>query len=172
MQNCEFLLYCSGSGSLYNWIASECVFLADVGTLHLEFAYLSEITGNPVYLDKVQKVRSLIKHTKSSEGLYPNLIDFNNRNGSKCSTGVSVSVGAFGDSFYEYLSKAYLQSAGTDTEAKQLFYEAMNALETHLLQTSLGGLKYFAKLGEGAVLVHEMEHLGTLIYLFIYSLID
>ncbi|OWA50314.1 Mannosyl-oligosaccharide alpha-1,2-mannosidase IA [Hypsibius exemplaris] len=153
----------SAQGFLYTWLGSDCVFLADVGTLHLEFAYLSEITGHPVYLNKVEKVRDLLKHAKSLEGLYPNLVDINNNNGSKCSHGVSVSVGAFGDSFYEYLSKAWLQSAGTDIEAKEMFYPAMDALEGHLLQTSASGLKYFAKLEESRALSHKMEHLACFI---------
>jgi hypothetical protein len=32
-----------------------------------------------------------------------------------------VSIGALGDSFYEYLIKAYLMSGKQDTEAKQMY---------------------------------------------------
>jgi mannosyl-oligosaccharide alpha-1,2-mannosidase len=36
-----------------------------------------------------------------------------------------VSVGGLGDSFYEYLIKSWLMSAKTDTEAKNMYYEAL-----------------------------------------------
>lgn len=41
-----------------------------------------------------------------------------------------VSVGGLGDSFYEYLIKSWLMSAKTDTEAKTMYYEALEVRET------------------------------------------
>ena len=38
---------------------------------------------------------------------------------------VSVSLGAAGDSFYEYLFKSYLQSNKRDVEAKDLYFNAI-----------------------------------------------
>ncbi|XP_055334763.1 mannosyl-oligosaccharide 1,2-alpha-mannosidase IA-like [Paramacrobiotus metropolitanus] len=150
-------------GFLYNWLSFDCVFLADVGTLHLEFAYLSEITGNIIYLEKVKKIRQLLKHARSTEGLYPNLVDFRHLNGSKCQNGLTASVGAFGDSFYEYLLKAWLWSSGEDTEAKEMFFGALTALEKNLLKRSRAGLAYFAKLEQSQLLTHNMEHLACFI---------
>lgn len=40
-----------------------------------------------------------------------------------------VSVGGLGDSFYEYLIKSWLMSAKTDTEAKTMYYEALEVRE-------------------------------------------
>ena len=34
--------------------------LSEFGTLHMEFAYLSDITGNPVYRQKVEKIREVV----------------------------------------------------------------------------------------------------------------
>ena len=34
--------------------------LAEVGSLHLEFQYLTHITGDPVYLNKVRRLWSLL----------------------------------------------------------------------------------------------------------------
>jgi len=53
------MLYCiglhfSGTGRNWGWASGGCSILAEFGTLHLEFAYLSHITGNPVYLEKVK----------------------------------------------------------------------------------------------------------------------
>jgi len=44
----------SGTGRNWGWASGGCSILAEFGTLHLEFAYLSHITGNPIYLEKVK----------------------------------------------------------------------------------------------------------------------
>lgn len=36
-----------------------------------------------------------------------------------------VSIGGLGDSFYEYLIKSFLMSDKTDTDAKKMYYDAM-----------------------------------------------
>ena len=36
-----------------------------------------------------------------------------------------MSIGALGDSFYEYLLKAWIQTAGEDTQAKEMYSEAI-----------------------------------------------
>jgi mannosyl-oligosaccharide alpha-1,2-mannosidase len=150
------------TGSLYHW-SGGCVILSEVGTLHLEFAYLSEMTGNPVYLKKMKKIREIINQTQSASGLYPNQIDFYSDTGSRCRYGATVSVGALGDSFYEYLYKAWLLSAKTDLVAKNMFYKAVEALQNQLLQTSASGLRYFATMNVANRLSHEMEHLACFI---------
>jgi hypothetical protein len=45
--------YFRGAGRNWNWASGGCSILAEFGTLHLEFAYLTHITGDPVYLEKV-----------------------------------------------------------------------------------------------------------------------
>lgn len=55
-------------------------------------------------------------------------------------------MGALGDSFFEYLLKAWLQSNKEDNEARQMFDDAMQAVFQHMLRKSVGGLTYFAEL--------------------------
>lgn len=43
----------------------------------LEFMYLSEITGNPIYAEKVQAIRKFLKEIEKPNGLYPNHLDVN-----------------------------------------------------------------------------------------------
>lgn len=43
-----------------------------------------------------------------------------------------VSVGGLGDSFYEYLLKAWLMSDKTDEEGKKMYYDALQVRHTHL----------------------------------------
>ena len=47
------LITFSGSGHNWGWASGGCSILAELGTLHLEFVYLSKITGDPVYAKKV-----------------------------------------------------------------------------------------------------------------------
>lgn len=50
-----------------NWMSS----VAEAGTLQLEFKYLSELTGNPIYWNKVTTVMTLIREQGKMEGLVP-----------------------------------------------------------------------------------------------------
>lgn len=70
-----------------------------------------------------------------------------------------MSIGALGDSFYEYLLKAWIQSNKEDNEARQIFDDAMLALMQHMLRTSPGGLMYFADMKFDR-LEQKMDHLA------------
>lgn len=70
-----------------------------------------------------------------------------------------MSLGAFGDSFYEYLLKAWLQSGQTDEEARQMFDEAMVAIIDKMIRTSPNGLTYVSDLKFDR-LEHKMDHLA------------
>lgn len=42
--------------------------------MHLEFSYLSDITGNPIFRKKVEQVRRVLRDLEKPKGLYPNFI--------------------------------------------------------------------------------------------------
>lgn len=42
--------------------------------MQLEFDYLSEVTGKPVFREKVTKVRQKLYEVKRTDGLYPNYL--------------------------------------------------------------------------------------------------
>uniref|UniRef100_A0A672FQ56 alpha-1,2-Mannosidase n=1 Tax=Salarias fasciatus TaxID=181472 RepID=A0A672FQ56_SALFA len=113
--------------------------LAEYGTLHLEFIHLSRLSGNPEFGQK---------------GLYPNYLNPNSGQWGQH----HVSVGGLGDSFYEYLLKAWLMSDKTDEEGKKMYYDALQAIETNLMRKSSGGLTYIAE-WKGGLLEHKMGHL-------------
>lgn len=73
-----------------------------------------------------------------------------------------MSIGALGDSFYEYLLKAWLQSGREDQEARQMFDDAMQPIIKHMLRVSRGGLTYFSDM-KFERLEHKMDHLGCFI---------
>lgn len=71
-----------------------------------------------------------------------------------------MSIGALGDSFYEYLLKEYIQSGGTDTTALRMYEEAIDGVTSTLLQTSVQhNLMYFADMKYDR-LEHKMDHLA------------
>lgn len=70
-----------------------------------------------------------------------------------------MSMGALGDSFYEYLLKAWIQSGKEDQEARQMYDDAMQAAIQHMLRTSHSGLVYFSDLKFDR-LEHKMDHLA------------
>ena len=70
-----------------------------------------------------------------------------------------MSLGALGDSFYEYLLKAWLQSGQTDEEAREMYDEAMSAIMEHMVRKSTGGLTYVSDLKFDR-LEHKMDHLA------------
>jgi mannosyl-oligosaccharide alpha-1,2-mannosidase len=41
----------------FGWASGGSSILAEFGSLHMEFSYLSDVTGDPKYAQKVEKVR-------------------------------------------------------------------------------------------------------------------
>ncbi|XP_065362923.1 mannosyl-oligosaccharide alpha-1,2-mannosidase IA isoform X2 [Calliphora vicina] len=145
----------TGLSKNYGWASGASSILSEFGTLHLEFSYLSDITGNPLYKERVQTIRQILKEIEKPKGLYPNFL--NPKTGKWGQ--LHMSLGALGDSFYEYLLKAWLQSGQTDDEARQMFDEAMVAIIDKMVRTSPNGLTYVSDLKFDR-LEHKMDHLA------------
>ncbi|XP_069335707.1 mannosyl-oligosaccharide 1,2-alpha-mannosidase IC isoform X1 [Eulemur rufifrons] len=166
--------------------AGSSSILAEFGSLHLEFLHLTELSGNQVFAEKaslprpplppktapcssphrergmsfwafseVRNIRKVLRKIDKPFGLYPNFLSPVSGNWVQH----HVSVGGLGDSFYEYLIKSWLMSAKTDMEAKNMYYEALEAIETYLLNVSPEGLTYIAE-WRGGILDHKMGHLA------------
>uniref|UniRef100_A0A8C5Q883 alpha-1,2-Mannosidase n=1 Tax=Leptobrachium leishanense TaxID=445787 RepID=A0A8C5Q883_9ANUR len=144
----------SGIGRNWPWASGGSSILAEFGTLHLEFVHLTEVSGNPVFAEKVMNIRKVLNRLDKPQGLYPNYLNPNSGQWGQH----HVSVGGLGDSFYEYLLKAWLMSGKTDEEAKKMYYDAVQAIETNLIRKSSNGLTYIAE-WKGGLLEHKMGHL-------------
>lgn len=57
-----------------------------------------------------------------------------------------MSLGGLGDSFYEYLLKAWIQSGKEDVEAREMYDDATAAIVQHMIMKSPGGLLYASDL--------------------------
>ncbi|XP_063703340.1 mannosyl-oligosaccharide alpha-1,2-mannosidase IA [Culicoides brevitarsis] len=145
----------TGSSKNYAWASGASSILSEFGTLHLEFAYLSDITGNPIYKERVNNIRQVLKELEKPKGLYPNYL--NPKTGKWGQQ--HMSLGALGDSYYEYLLKAWLQSDRDDEDGRQMFDDAMAAIMEHMIRKSQGGLTYVSDLKFDR-LEHKMDHLA------------
>ncbi|KND03579.1 uncharacterized protein SPPG_01054 [Spizellomyces punctatus DAOM BR117] len=77
---------------------------AEVGTLAMEFKYLSYLTGDKKYWNAVQEVGRVLGSLEKTDGLVPIYVDTD----SKGWKGREIRLGSRGDSYYEYLAKQYL----------------------------------------------------------------
>ncbi|VDK79361.1 unnamed protein product [Cylicostephanus goldi] len=90
------------------------------------------------------------------EGLYP--LYLNPRTGKWCS--FDHSLGALGDSFYEYLLKHWLITSKKDEHTKREYDSAVFAMEKKMLyESQRNHLWYFANI-RGKRVEHKMEHLA------------
>ncbi|KFD70069.1 hypothetical protein M514_17671 [Trichuris suis] len=151
--------HCSSkTGKNWFWASSGSSILAEFGTLHLEFEYLSILTNNPVYFEKVDKVRQFLNKTEKFDGLYSNYV-----NPHTGKWGVKhVSINALGDSFYEYLLKSWLVTGKRDTLAKSMYDEAIAAIVDKLTMRSKSGLLFFGEIKSNRR-TFRMDHLGCFI---------
>ncbi|XP_022721371.1 mannosyl-oligosaccharide 1,2-alpha-mannosidase MNS1-like isoform X1 [Durio zibethinus] len=99
-------------GNAHNpgWTGGESI-LADSGTEQLEFIALSQRTGDPKYQEKVEKVIVALNKTFPADGLLPIYINPDRGTGSYS----TITFGAMGDSFYEYLLKVWIQGNKTSS---------------------------------------------------------
>uniref|UniRef100_A0A8C1M608 alpha-1,2-Mannosidase n=1 Tax=Cyprinus carpio TaxID=7962 RepID=A0A8C1M608_CYPCA len=139
----------SGVGRNWGWASAGSSILAEFGTLHMEFVHLTYLTGNPV-----MHIRKLLAKMDRPNGLYPNYLNPRTGRWGQHHT----SVGGLGDSFYEYLLKAWLMSDKTDTEARKTYDDAIEAIERHLIRKSNGGLTFIGEWKNGH-LERKMGHL-------------
>lgn len=148
----------TGYAHNHDWAYGAAI-LSEFGSMHLEFMFLSEATGNPKYRDRALKIRDVIKKASPRpDGLYNNYMNL--ETGQWLPRPSHISMGGLGDSFYEYLIKAYVQSDGQDTEAYQMYLKAIKGFEDKLIFTSTQSkLIYFAEMKD-TYINHKMDSLA------------
>jgi len=140
--------FSGGSGGM------GCNSLAESGTNQLEMRYLAHVTGDAHFSAKVDKFYDHISTKSNLDGLYPNCFD---RGSGK------ITFGADGDSFYEYLIKAWLQGGRKEDRLWNLYNKAVDGLEKWLVHKGSDGLTYLSNVvwqgGSSVQQDHAMEHL-------------
>ncbi|GMT10012.1 hypothetical protein PFISCL1PPCAC_1309 [Pristionchus fissidentatus] len=145
------------AASNYGWANGGSSILSEFGSIHLEFTYLSHLTGKNVWVNKVKKIReTLDKADKIDGGLYSNYM---NPKTGRWSGQNHVSLGALGDSFYEYLIKSWVQTSFKDDQARRMYWDASDAIQRKMVFTSKSGLRFVAEL-KGGTADKKMGHLA------------
>jgi ER degradation enhancer, mannosidase alpha-like 2 len=120
---------------------------AEIGTLMMEFGKLSKITGNPKYYNTAKKAIMYVYNHRSSIGLVGEQIDVQ--------TGKWVNsrshIGAYIDSYYEYLYKCWLLFG--DKDFKTAFDTHNKAIKKYLISpTANGSFMHQVDLNTGKVI--------------------
>merc|ERR1719148_606615 len=103
---------------------------AEATTLGLEFRTLSQLTGDPVFADSVDRIGNHVHGLRKKDGLVMNHL--NPADGEMF--GYLYSLGSRGDSYYEYLLKQWLQSGKKDPISLQDYLAAMHGVQKHLIK--------------------------------------
>lgn len=98
---------------------------SEVTTIQLEFRDLSRCLEEPRFEDSVAKISEIIHSLEKTEGLVPIFINANSGKFRKHST---ITFGARGDSYYEYLLKQWIQTGKRTDYLKDDFLEAMKGV--------------------------------------------
>lgn len=85
-------------------LPSQSTPLAELGTIQLEYRYLSKHVNNNRYADMAEAILVKIRSRNNpADGLYRTMINFD----TGAFSSKLVTFGALGDSFYEYLLKVW-----------------------------------------------------------------
>jgi len=97
---------------------------SEVTTLQLEFKDLSYLTGDHIYEKVVENINLRIHSLEKTNGLVPIFVNANTGQFREYST---ISLGARGDSYYEYLIKQWLQKGKQEDD--YLIEDYKNAID-------------------------------------------
>ncbi|KAJ8486382.1 hypothetical protein OPV22_018867 [Ensete ventricosum] len=149
-----------GHAHNFGWTGGQSI-LADSGTEQLEFIVLSQRTGDPRYQQKAEKVISQLQKTYPSDGLLP--IYINPHSGVAASYS-SITFGAMGDSFYEYLLKVWIQGNKTKTVThyREMWEISMEGLLSLIRKTNQSSLSYICE-KTGDSLSNKMDELACFV---------
>ncbi|KAG6763322.1 hypothetical protein POTOM_030736 [Populus tomentosa] len=145
-------------GNAHNpgWTGGDSI-LADSGTEQLEFIALSHRTGDPKYQQKAENVIAQLNKTFPDDGLLPIYISPDRGLGSYS----TITFGAMGDSFYEYLLKVWIQ--GNKTSAvrnyREMWEKSMKGLLSLVRKTTPSSFTYLCE-KNGDSLSDKMDELA------------
>ncbi|KAL9664755.1 hypothetical protein QQ045_020162 [Rhodiola kirilowii] len=145
-------------GNAHNpgWTGGDSI-LADSGTEQLEFFALSQRTGDKKYQEKAERVIFNINKTFPDDGLLP--IYINPTSGSTSYS--TITFGAMGDSFYEYLLKVWVQGNRSTSVLpyREMWEKSMKGLQSLVRKSTPSSFAYICE-KTGSSLTHKMDELA------------
>ena len=129
--------------------------LSELGSLQVEFRYLAQATGEKDFEAASMRCLQLLNKKMPKSGLFPIHVDI--RTGTPADK--IITLGALGDSFYEYLLKLWLQGRRKETWLRKMYDQSVNGIVAHLLKFSRpSGLAYLGDF-DGRSTKNKMDHL-------------
>jgi mannosyl-oligosaccharide alpha-1,2-mannosidase len=113
--------------------ASTHTFVAELGSLSMEFTRLSLLTSDSKYYDAVQHVSEVLagaQMTTKLPGMWPVMIDARREN---FDLGVDFTFGGLADSTYEYLIKMVAVLGDTNNIYSEMYTKSIDAALEHIL---------------------------------------
>ncbi|CAG9558716.1 unnamed protein product [Danaus chrysippus] len=131
---------------------------AEATTIQLEFRELSRSSNNPVFEDAAAAVSEKIHQLPKKHGLVPIFI---NPNTGQFAPHATITLGARGDSYYEYLLKQWLQTGKTITYLVDDYMTAIEGVREYLAKRSSPNKRLFiGELSSGSEAFNpKMDHL-------------
>jgi len=143
------------SGKSTNGWAGGSAILSELGTLQVEFRYLSYMAENLQYEKTAMKPLQIMHQRNPSNGLFP--IKVSIATGQFADS--MITLGALGDSFYEYLLKLWIQGRRQETWLRDMYDKAVDGVIKVLLKASKpSGLAYISDF-DGSRNHLKMDHL-------------
>ncbi|XP_051170320.1 endoplasmic reticulum mannosyl-oligosaccharide 1,2-alpha-mannosidase [Leptopilina boulardi] len=131
---------------------------SEVTSIQLEFRDLSRSSGQPRFEAAAAKVSEHIHRSEKYDGLVPIFINANTGMFREYAT---ITVGARGDSYYEYLLKQWIQTGKTIDYLRDDYLLGIAGMQKHLVKTTANKkLLYLAELvGAAKEMKPKMDHL-------------
>eukprot|EP01060_Flectonema_neradi_P000590 TRINITY_DN10363_c0_g1_i1.p1 TRINITY_DN10363_c0_g1~~TRINITY_DN10363_c0_g1_i1.p1 ORF type:complete len:589 (+),score=129.25 TRINITY_DN10363_c0_g1_i1:47-1813(+) len=136
------------------WSGGSSV-LSEFGTVQLEFRTMSFHTNNSIYDEKATWIMDVIEEKAPDDMLCPTYFSTTSFRW----TSDHITLGALGDSFFEYLLKQYLLTGKTEERYKVMYEKAVGGIMKRLVQKANNKLAYVAEYKRGG-LFHKMDHLA------------
>ncbi|XP_063986512.1 endoplasmic reticulum mannosyl-oligosaccharide 1,2-alpha-mannosidase [Diachasmimorpha longicaudata] len=131
---------------------------SEVTSIQLEFRDLSRITGQPRFEAAVAKVSEHVHNLEKYDGLVPIFINANTGLFREYAT---ITLGARGDSYYEYLLKQWVQTGRTIDYLRDDYVAGIQGTQKHLVKrTAKERFLFIAELiGASRDMKPKMDHL-------------
>ncbi|KAG0583642.1 hypothetical protein M758_3G151900 [Ceratodon purpureus] len=148
----------TGHASNPGWTGGSSI-LADSGTEQVELIALSQRTGIPKYKEKAEKAIHTLRKNFPSDGLLSYYISPD----SGQTTYGKVTLGAMGDSFYEYLLKVWVMGNKTEVvkHYREMWEQSMEGMmKSLIMKTTDPPIYTYIAERSGNQLIHKMDELA------------
>ena len=156
----------NGRRSSQGWLAGKYI-ISEMGTLQVEFRDLASRTGKELYARKAEHVFEMLKDIQPADGLFPYFLSY--KSGRLSFQNSDVSFGAFGDSFYEYQLKIWLQGGKKEPMYREMYDKSIDGMHQQLLHTTPDGLYYIGTRSSSTKFEHLTCFMGGLLALGAYT---